>query len=243
MERADGGVSTADIVRIVWRRRLVLLTVLMLGTIGTAAAIVLAPRIYEARAMVLIEPRLEPAPDGSGGVVPIVPDSATIDSLAQVLASRSTADEVIGDLALAGDPELRPAPAAGTALADMLQDSAAIEPAAGPGQELGLTDRFLSKLDVQRAGKSNVITLTYSSTDPAKAASIANSVAHHFVAERQAMHEQAAHRASAGLGERLQTLEQRLNASMAALDQAKRAARATTTARASPPRSPACAAI
>ena len=89
------GISPLEIARILWRRRWILLVVMTLGMGGAVAATAMLPRVYAARAAVLIEPRLEPSPDGSGGVVPILPDSATVDSLAQVLGSRSMAREVI----------------------------------------------------------------------------------------------------------------------------------------------------
>jgi capsular exopolysaccharide synthesis family protein len=221
MPGGDAGLSTIDLIRILWRRRLVLLTVVGLGLIGTTGAILWLPRNYVARAVLMIEPRLEPAPDGSGAVLPIVPDSAIIDSLAEVLASRSLARGVVGQLALAGDPELAPVPAGNAALAADAPAIDSIEPAAGPLEDTGLLDRFLGHLRVERSGKSNVITVSYASGDPQKAMAVANAIVGSFVAERQARREAAARRASAGLDDRLRALEAQLSASVAALTRAR----------------------
>lgn len=214
-EAASRGTSPFEIARILWRRRWLLVTVVGLGMSGAVAATALLPRIYAARAAVLIEPRLEPSPDGSGGVVPILPDSATIDSLVQVLGSRSMAREVIDAEGLAQDPELMPAARGGWlphALA--AQDEA-------PSPELGLVDRFLDRLKVAREGKSHVISVTYLSSDPQRAAAVANALAERFVVDRATLRQQAGQRAAGTLSSRLDLLEDKLARSRSALDEAR----------------------
>jgi capsular exopolysaccharide synthesis family protein len=214
-EGTGPGVSTVDVARILWRRRWVLLTVVTLGMSGAVAATALLPRVYAARAAVLIEPRLEPSPDGSGGVVPILPDSATIDSLVQVLGSRSMAREVIDAMGLARDPELGQRARAGWLSRAF---AAPGEPADG---ERGLVDRFLGRLEVGREGKSHVIAVTYASGDPERAAAVANALVERFVADRAELRLAAGLRAAGTLGEHLGALEEKLAASRAALDAAR----------------------
>ena len=98
MHHHVAGISTVDLFRVAWRRRGILLAAFLLGIGASAGTILWMPRTYVARAVLMIEPRLEPSPDGSGTVVPILPDSATVDSLAQLLASRSLAQDVVGRL-------------------------------------------------------------------------------------------------------------------------------------------------
>ena len=209
--------SSFDLARILWRRRGAVLTVLLLGAVGAVLALAWMPRSYIARAAILIEARLEPAPDGSGAVIPIVPDSAVIDSLAQVLASRSTARAVIAELGLAGDPELalepRAAPLGGLlARAQGATDVPAAEAA---------VDRFLLRLAVAREGKSHVVAVSYRSGDPDHAARVANGVVRHFIAERVALTRAAAERAADALRARLDELESQLARSEAALAAAR----------------------
>lgn len=213
----NDALSSLDLARILWRRRGAVLTVLLLGTAGAVLAIAWTPRSYIARAAILIEARLEPAPDGSGALLPLLPDSATIDSLAQVLASRSTARAVITELGLATDPELgsdhQPAPLGGLiARAQGATDVPAAEAA---------VDRFLSRLAVSREGKSHVVAVSYRSGDPDHAARIANGVARHFVAEREALARAAAERAEDALRARLDELEGQLARSEGALAAAR----------------------
>jgi capsular exopolysaccharide synthesis family protein len=214
---ASPGVSPVDVVRILWRRRWILLTVVGLGMSGAVAATATLPRVYSARAAVLIEPRLEPSPDGSGGVVPILPDSATIDSLVQVLGSRSMARAVIDDAGLAQDPELS---GAGPATTGWLSRAFAGsgEPATS---DAGPVDRFLSRVVVSREGKSHVIAVAYVSGDPRRAATIANALTRRFVADRVALRQAASLRAAGTLGERLAALEEKLDASQEALHAAR----------------------
>ena len=214
-EAASRGISPVDIVRILWRRRWLLVTVVGLGMSGAVAATALLPRVYAARAAVLIEPRLEPSPDGSGGVVPILPDSATIDSLVQVLGSRSMAREVIDAHGLVEDPELFPAARGGwLSRAFAAQDEV-------PQGELGLVDRFLDRLTVAREGKSHVIAVTYRSGDPQHAAAVANALAQRFVGDRALLRQQAGQRAAGTLSTHLDLLEAKLGRSRSALDEAR----------------------
>lgn len=215
------GISPLEIARILWRRRWILLVVMTLGMGGAVAATAMLPRVYAARAAVLIEPRLEPSPDGSGGVVPILPDSATVDSLAQVLGSRSMAREVIEVVGLKDDPAFAGTAEAGwfpTALAEALARAPAEEPA---GTDTGIVDRFLAGLAVSREGKSHVIAVAYSARDAGRAAEIANALTRRFVTDRAALRQEAGARAALQLGERLAALEGKFDASRALLDAAR----------------------
>ena len=209
------GVSPLDVVWILWRRRWLLLTVVGIGMSSAVAATALLPRVYAARAAVLIEARLEPSPDGSGGVVPILPDSATIDSLVQVLGSRSMARQVIDAKELALDHELNPSESKG-----WLPSAFAAQDEGSP-VDTGLVDRFLSRLAIDREGKSHAIAVTFSSSDPQQAAAVANALAERFVADRMELRQAAQRRAAANLGDHLNPLQLKLDASQAALRAAR----------------------
>ncbi len=209
---AEEAISLLDMLALLWRRRLLLLGMALLG-IGVALGVLAwLPKIYVAEALILIEPRQNVSAEGV--VVPgvIDRDSATIDSQVQVLASRSLAAKVIAELGIEQSPELRPEPDFWSRLlarfprarADQRQESGT-----APSAEAHV-DAFLSRLRVERRGKTRVIAVRYASTDPKTAARIANAVADAYVVGLLEAKFETAKRATAWLNERLRTLEAQL---------------------------------
>ena len=182
--------------RLLWRRALLILGVVVLGTAGAAIAIAYLPRQYVAEALLLIEPR--PALGGRDGAVNagLDRDSATIDSQVQVLRSRSLARRVIVRLGLDADPELRGG-----------KGEAAVPPAGEDEVEPALVEAFLGRLDVVRRGKTRVIAVAYRSADPNKAARVANAVAELYVADQLSSKFELSRRAASWLASRLKELE------------------------------------
>jgi uncharacterized protein involved in exopolysaccharide biosynthesis len=123
--------------------------------------------------------------------------SASVDSQAQILASRSLAREVIAQLQLAGDPELADAPAEGAGMLariwPRLLGESEQPPAALPVDTVG---RFLERLAVEREGKSHVIGVAYRSSDSTKAAAVANRVAELYIVGQLARKYEATRRQS-----------------------------------------------
>ena len=97
----DDELSLRELLQVVHRRRWLLLGCMFLAGLAGMAAIAAIKPVYEARALLVIEP------DGGGRTGATVatpsqtPDSASVDSQVQILASRSLAREVIGQLGLA----------------------------------------------------------------------------------------------------------------------------------------------
>ena len=110
--------SLAELLQVVGRRRWLLLGCVFLGGLAGMAALGALTPVYDARALLIIEPD---SGARAGATVPTAsqtPDSASVDSQVQILASRSLAREAIQALGLAADPEL--AGAGGGALAALL---------------------------------------------------------------------------------------------------------------------------
>src|SRR4051794_1735576 len=138
------------------------------------------PPAYTAQAVLLLDP--QPTRLATTGVSPEATplDSGVVDSQAQILASRSLAQQAIDKLGLVSDPELTGQPAGLARAVDRLAADRD-----GAGLAAAGTDpvaRFLERLDLRREGKSYVITLAYRSTDAAKAAQVANTVAQLYLA-------------------------------------------------------------
>lgn len=111
--RGSDEIDLREVVRTVWRRKLVVLTTAIMVT-GIAAAIVfqLTPR-FTATALLMMETR-HPRVVAIEEVVPALTEDggalqATIDTQVEILQARSLARSVIAQLDLANDPEFNPA--------------------------------------------------------------------------------------------------------------------------------------
>ncbi len=218
--------SLLELVLVLRRRAGLIATILLLGCGLSVGLLALVPRTYVARTLVLIDPdrgRPGEAPGlAQGGV-----DSALVDSQAQILASRSLAREIVVNLRLMEDPELRtPLPSPGRILAGLWERLAGApeagagidpreEPADDPTAEL--VDRFLERLTVTREGRTYAIAVSFKAADPEKAARIANAVAEHYLLAQLASKVERAERAAAWLGERLAAAKAQHEADLAAL--------------------------
>ena len=175
----DDELSLAELLLVVHRRRWLLLGCLFLGgLVGIAALSAMTP-VYEARALLIIEPDL----GGQGGATVATagqtPDSASVDSQVQILASRSLAREALTALGLEADPELTGIGRSGAGLIKRLLPRQA---ASADLRPVDLVGEFLGRLTVKREGKSHVIALSWRSEDAGKAAAVANKLAELYVA-------------------------------------------------------------
>ncbi len=208
----DDELSLAELLQAVHRRRWLLLGCIFLAGLAGMGAIASLTPVYDARALLIIEPDTGGRAAATVATPSQTPDSAAVDSQVQILGSRSLAREVLGQLDLAADPELT-------------------DTATG-GQEL-LTRLLPATRDVKREGKSNVIGVAYRSTDPVKAALIANQLAEVYMAGQLARKHAATQRQTGWLDGQLQALKVQLaaaEAQLAGFRQQSEAARSETYA-------------
>ena len=203
--------SLAELLRVVHRRRWLLLGSLLLGGLAGLTALSVLPPVYEARALLIIEPALTGVAGATIATPSQTPDSAAVDSQVQILASRSLARETMAALDLGADPELVPQPANDGGFPALLRHGLRDEAAADPVAE------FLDRLRVRREGKSHVISLAWRSTDPAKAARVVNKLAELYMGTQQARKLAASQRAIGRSDEQLDALKARVTAAEAAL--------------------------
>ncbi len=220
--------SLAELLHVVHRRRWLLLVCLFLGGVAGIGALSLLTPIYEARALLIIEPALGGGAGATIATASQTPDSAAVDSQVQILASRSLAREALDALGLAEDPELGGSSGAALGALERLvrRDS---EPAGG--RTVDKVAEFLDRLAVKREGKSHVISLAWRSADPIKAAAVANKLAELYMTGQLNRKALASERQSGRFDEQLEALKGKVDsaeASLAAFLAQREGARVTT---------------
>ncbi len=179
--QAAGELSLLDLLLLLRRYTLLLLSCLGIGTALGAATLAWLEPVYVATAQLLIEPRRSDVDDSVLAPAGISDDQAALESQVRLLASRSMAREVIDTLGLDADPELRRSLDPRDRLSATLGIGSA---AAGTDDPARIVDRFLERLRVDRVERSHVIAIAFKSGDPENAARIANGVADRYIASR-----------------------------------------------------------
>jgi capsular exopolysaccharide synthesis family protein len=206
---ASDMIDLLGLFRIFWRRKLLILTLVVLGTVGAYLfGKNLTPQ-YTAKAVVLIDPQENPVLDLKAVLTGLSTEGAGINTEIKLFSSRTFVARVMDELKLFDDPEFNPAlrPADETALslslAEPLRKLMALVPqdwlmAVGLYQEPvaileseaprlareRAIDRFLGGLLVTAETGTYLIGVQYTSESPAKAALIANRLAEVYVDEQ-----------------------------------------------------------
>jgi succinoglycan biosynthesis transport protein ExoP len=139
-------------------------------------------------------------------------DSTAVDSQVEILKSENIALSVIKDLHLTDEPEFT---SSGGILSSVLQ----LLPGTGPREQpsefqlvRGALGRFQSGLRIKRVGLTYVIEISYQSTDPRRAAQIANAVAEAYIVDSLEAKYQASRRAASWLQDRIKELRAQASA-------------------------------
>lgn len=213
----QGGLSDLVTYAVSFLRRQYLL-ILFVAALAVAASVIylrITPPTYTARAKVLfVNPKTEYFQQQS--LLADSPlDRAQFENQLQILESKAIATAVINQLKLADDADFnasaQPVP---KLFARIRGFFAAPKPApkreARPdeGPDDGLIEAFDARLKAERVGFSSVIEISYSSSNPERAAQIANAVANTYVADQLNAKFDANRQATAWLQERLRELGQ-----------------------------------
>lgn len=227
-------INYSDIVRFLKRYWL---TVALSTSLAIAAAVLyvlMAQPIYTARAQVLIDPHMPGMMRERIGETYISLDSSQVESQMAVLRSEELAAMVVKSLNLLEDPEFQPrepsvvkqalgsiwlrvkriAPLSADAhgLAIQAEGKSIVELSTADDLAMRIALAiFLGKLDVRRVGMSYAIDVSFSSTDPAMAARIANAVAEAYVADQISTQARAARQGSDWLKDRIEQIRQQMN--------------------------------
>jgi succinoglycan biosynthesis transport protein ExoP len=201
--RASDGTTTSELhfrelIGLLRRRSRLILTIAFCGTMLTFAVGLMIPPKYTAKALIGIDPQ-------SSGAQAATPsrDEAVIETHVTVLLSRDHLQRVVGNLP--DDPEFRrAAPTVRPTEADGIADRVPRPPAAarwlpGPSElahrlkiwtgrasnngdeEILNIDEIKRHLNINQEGRSRIIAVRYTTTDPDTAAAIANRIAELYV--------------------------------------------------------------
>lgn len=160
---ASKGVALPDVIAM-FRRRWKLFGAVLAGVvILTVAATLLVEPKYTAEVELKIDPNQKSVVDAQQGPRPDQVATAFVDTEIQLARSRKVAEAVVAQLNLTNDPEFN-------------QGSA--------GSPLDRTvDAVLDRFDVTRQGTTYMVELAFTSSDPQKAAQIANAFANAYISE------------------------------------------------------------
>lgn len=163
--------------------RIVLVTVLLLA--ATFAILMFMPRLYESSASILVEPRSniytraanEQAPSLTGG------EAGVVSSQIELIKSRDTLLKVIDQLDLRSVPEFNGSGSGGFSPLGLVTQLLGRKSAPVSIDETVLGNLY-DRLTVIQERDSRIISVLVRSTDPQRAADIANAVANAHVARR-----------------------------------------------------------
>ncbi len=181
----DVDIDLAQLVRGVWARRLKVVAITLLGAgVAFTGAKMISPK-YRSETRILIEPRapaFATAQTTDANATQLL-DELNISSQVQLLQSADLIKQVISSQKLYDLPEFDAA-ANSSALGDILVAlHLKKSPLASPPEER-VIDAFVERLQVYQVPGSRVIGITFTSKDPALAATIPNAMAAAYLAKQ-----------------------------------------------------------
>lgn len=218
-QRQDGGVEIAELWRILWHRRLMILGVAATMTLAALVYGLLTPSLYPAAAQILIDPRDRNVVSNDVNPSSISPDGgiAQVESQASVMQSTNVLARAIRTLDLTKDREF-----SGRGLIDAIFGLIASEPPVASGGLTPSEARALTalrrKMSVRRADKVLVVDIVVTTQDPDKSARIANAIAEAYLADQADARGLGASEASQALTGRLAEQRKRVEAAENAVE-------------------------
>ena len=218
--RPAASFSVIDLIGLLWRRKVAIVAAALIC--ACAAVMIgksLTPR-YAATAQLYVDPRelqlvdreLTPRSQDISGL------SMVVESQARLITSNNVLLRVIEDTKLDKDPEFggETTSLMGTLL-NLISFGARSSVDANAGKMAALLDALNRHINVRRTDRTYVVDIEVWSTEPAKAAMLANAVSAAYLAESKQSQADAARRATNDLSSRLKELQDRLRISENAL--------------------------
>lgn len=221
-DRRRAAVSTDldpwDLLRAIWARK-ERLAVLFAIFFAIGAFLVLSTKpTYQAETRLSIQPRTGEISRFDERQSPPSADRSSIESEIQILTSGALVPDLVREMDLHETSEFNPArsePGAVSTLFQLLVGSS--DPRRTTMR--AITDRVLSELSVSRQGDSRVIAIRFSSSDPDRAADLANTYAQVYLNQQVAQGNAIKSEATAWLEEQIQELRNEVALSEAAVEQ------------------------
>ncbi|OAF16146.1 exopolysaccharide transport family protein [Bradyrhizobium neotropicale] len=220
--RPQTGFNVLELVNLLWRRKIAIVGAALLGaTLAVTVGKSLAPR-YTATAQLYVDPRelqlvdreLTPRAQDVSGM------SMVVESQARLITSNSVLLKVIQQANLDKDPEFGGGD--GKTLMSSLLGLIGLQaraPSAAEQKEVQLAalDALNKHITIRKTEKSFIVDIEVWSTDPAKAAMLANTLTSAYLTESRNSQASAARRATNDLSGRLKELRERLRNAETAL--------------------------
>ncbi len=221
----QAGLSVLELVNLLWRRKVAIAAAALIGaTLAVTIGKSLTPR-YTATAQLYVDPRelqlvdreLTPRAQDVSGM------SMVVESQARLITSNSVLLHVIQQANLDKDPEFGGGDGKGSVSSLLgligligLQPRA---PSAADNKEVQLAalEALNRHITIRKTEKSFIVDIEVWSTDPAKAAMLANTLTNAYLAESRNSQASAARRATNDLSGRLKELRERLRNAETAL--------------------------
>ena len=236
----DAGEGMLDLRHLltIFRRRFTLFIAIAMVVFALVVVVTfqLTPR-YSANTELIIDPRKEQVIDLNQVLSGLTPDTAVVESEVKIIQSRSLAAKVVDELNLTDDPEFNPELVVleglalwkhnisswiGDLVKALLPKGQSDAPLTFEEQQLITKDKavstLLDRLNVRRSGLTYVISLSFESEAPAKAAKIVNTVADKYLVDQLESKFEATKRANEWLEERLGTLRDEVQAAERAVE-------------------------
>ncbi|MGP1274341.1 MAG: GumC family protein, partial [Caulobacterales bacterium] len=220
LEADDDLVDLRQLWRVL-RRRLAVFIAVALGIFALAVLVTMqmTPQ-YTATASVIIDARRSQVIDIEAVLTGVGSDAAALDTEVELIRSRSLAQAVVESLDLVSDPEfngrLREPSGVGALISGVtgffsaLLPSQVAESTGSPeSRELDqVTSAVLDRLSARRSGMTYMISISFVSEGPEKAARIANAFADAYLTSQLEAKFEATERANIWLNERLEVLRE-----------------------------------
>lgn len=229
-----GGFDLNEVINFVWRRWKFILGVTSLTLLIATIFIARQTPLYSATAQLLLDTRKEKAAGPDAIFSEAGFDPFWLESQMTIIKSTAMLRRVVEKERLVVDPEFgRPGPQSSGNIGGILahvktlvfrsaspnaEQKAAAQTATsivgGPAEINSTVQAVKGALSVTRSqGDGQVLTIVFTSADPAKAARLANAVADAYIVDKLDARFEAAKRASAWLSDRVTELRQQLRAS------------------------------
>ena len=204
---------------IVWRRRLIfwaIVAVLVPAVIYVATA----PPMYTATTELMTDTKRSPA-YGTAGTPDTSVDMVVVESQIETLKSDKIALAVIDKLRLWEDPEFISNRSPLSYIMGLFRRHGAKKEMTKDVKRQIAAGAFSRKLQVERQGRSYVAEISFTSTDPKKAATIANAIAEAYIVDQLGAKLQIAQRSSDWVDSRVHELHDRMSDAAKALAEFK----------------------
>ncbi|MCP3371697.1 exopolysaccharide transport family protein [Bradyrhizobium cajani] len=221
-QKPQAGFNMLELFNLLWRRKVAIAAAALLGaTLAVTMGKSLTPR-YTATAQLYVDPRelqlvdreLTPRAQDVSGM------SMVVESQARLITSNSVLLQVIQQAGLDKDPEFGGGD--GSSLMSSLLGLIGLQPRTPSAAEkkevqLAALDALNKHITIRKTDKSFIVDIEVWSTDPAKAAMLANTLTNVYLTESRNSQALAARRATSDLSGRLKELRDRLRNAETAL--------------------------